>query len=56
MGVAAIPGIVAYLYSKTALIQYVIIHGIGIAVTAALIFLFYHDTASNGEGEKKQKS
>lgn len=41
MGVAAIPGIVTYMYSTQALIHYFIIHAVGIAVTATLVFLFY---------------
>lgn len=41
MGVAAIPGIVTYMYSGRALINYFIIHGVAIAVTATLVFLFY---------------
>lgn len=41
MGVAAIPGIVTYMYSGKALINYFIIHGAAIAVTATLVYLFY---------------
>lgn len=41
MGVAAIPGIVTYMYSTQALVHYFVIHGVGMAVTAALVFLFY---------------
>lgn len=42
MGVAAIPGIVTYMYSSEALAHYFIIHAVGMAVTATLVFLFYH--------------
>lgn len=41
MGVAAIPGIVTYMYSTQAMIHYFIIHGVGMAVTATLVFLFH---------------
>lgn len=41
MGVAAIPGIVTYLYSQQAIINYFIIHGVGIAVSGLLTWFFF---------------
>lgn len=41
MGVAAIPGLVTYLYSSQAIVHYFIIHGVAIIVTFCLTYIFY---------------
>lgn len=41
MGVAAIPGIVTYMYSAQALVNYFVIHIVAIVVTFCLTFFFY---------------
>ena len=52
MGVAAIPGIVTYLYSQQAIINYFIIHGVGIVVSGLLTWFFFDpNKAEQGELE-----
>lgn len=46
MGVAAIPGIVTYLYSSTGIRDYFIIHGVAILVTFCLVYFFFDPKAS----------
>ncbi|BBN97918.1 PTS transporter subunit EIIC [Sporolactobacillus terrae] len=41
MGVAALPGIVTYMYSASAIVNYIMIHLVAITVTACLTYFFY---------------
>lgn len=53
MGVAAIPGIVTYLYSATALRDYFIIHLTAMVVTGGLVYFFFDPNKFIEENQKK---
>ncbi|MDF7682416.1 glucose PTS transporter subunit IIA [Lactobacillus sp. ESL0679] len=52
MGVAAIPGLVTYLYSKQALINYFIIHITAMLVSGSLVYFFFDPNKKIQEWEQ----
>lgn len=54
MGVAAIPGIVTYLYSAEAIRNYFIIHGVGMLVSGLLCWFFFDPNKAEAELEAKK--
>lgn len=57
MGVAALPGLVTYLYSKQAILNYVLIHVTAMLVSGGLVYFFFDPNKEiKDEPEQKNKS
>ncbi|MFP9055479.1 hypothetical protein, partial [Enterococcus faecalis] len=54
MGVAAIPGIVTYLYSATGIKDYFIIHLTGMIVSGGLVYFFFDPNEAMEQEEQKK--
>ncbi|MGG5330256.1 glucose PTS transporter subunit IIA [Enterococcus sp. AZ163] len=56
MGVAAIPGLVTYLYSATGIRDYFIIHLTGMLVAGGLVYFFFDPNEAMEQEEQKRKT